>query len=96
MGDATDLLQTARDVLLAEVVPHLPAGQKYQALMVANAMAIAARESEGDAPPPEPPELSGRIRAGEFDPGAPEHDAIAAWLLEATRARCAISNPKAL
>lgn len=41
---ASDLLTCARASLLAEVLPHLPAAQKYTALMIANAMAIAARE----------------------------------------------------
>jgi len=42
-----DLLAIARDTLLNELLPHLPATQKYSALMVANAMAIASREYRG-------------------------------------------------
>lgn len=41
---ASDLLGTARNSLLNELLPHLPAAQKYTALMIANAMAIASRE----------------------------------------------------
>ncbi len=41
---ASDLLGTARDSLLNELLPHLPTAQKYTALMIANAMAIASRE----------------------------------------------------
>lgn len=41
-----DLLRTARDVLRGELMPSLPAAQRYPAAMVANAMAIAARELE--------------------------------------------------
>ena len=41
---AAELLDTARATLLAEVLPSLAAEQRYSALMVANAMAIAARE----------------------------------------------------
>lgn len=44
---ADDLLAIARDTLLNELLPHLPAAQKYSALMVANAMAIANREPHG-------------------------------------------------
>jgi hypothetical protein len=44
-----DLLAIARDTLLNELLPHLPATQKYGALMVANAMAIASREYRGAA-----------------------------------------------
>jgi hypothetical protein len=41
---AEDLLITARDSLLNELLPHLPEAQKYTALMVANAMLIVSRE----------------------------------------------------
>ena len=41
---AASLLASARDALLREVVPSLDASSRYTALMVANAMAIAARE----------------------------------------------------
>lgn len=39
-----ELLAVARRVLLDELLPLLPAERVYDALMVANAMAIAARE----------------------------------------------------
>ena len=39
-----DLLEVARTTLRDEVVPHLPATARYPAAMVANALAIAARE----------------------------------------------------
>lgn len=42
--DGADLLATARRVLLDELLPQLPRDRTYEALMVANAMAIAARE----------------------------------------------------
>jgi hypothetical protein len=44
-----DLLTTARDSLLNELLPHLPAAQKYTALMIANAIAIAGREQTNAA-----------------------------------------------
>lgn len=42
--DAADLLAIARETLLDELVPALPKERRYAALMVANALAIAARE----------------------------------------------------
>ena len=45
------LLAIARDTLLAELRPRLGEDQRYTLAMIANAMAIAAREIEaGDAP----------------------------------------------
>jgi hypothetical protein len=42
--DASELLAIARQTLLDELLPQLPANLRYQALMIANAMAIAGRE----------------------------------------------------
>ena len=45
-----DLLSIARDTLLSELLPLANGDARYALLMVANAMAIAAREAEaGDA-----------------------------------------------
>ncbi len=41
-----ELLQLARDALLVELLPKLPESNRYAARMVANAMAIAAREMQ--------------------------------------------------
>lgn len=46
--EGASLLATARDVVLKELLPHLPEPQKFAARMVANAMAIAAREATQD------------------------------------------------
>jgi len=46
--EGPDLLGTARDVVLKELLPHLPEAQKFAARMVANAMAIAQREAKQD------------------------------------------------
>jgi hypothetical protein len=46
--DAGDLLETARDLFVAELLPALPSERRYEALMVANAMAIAARDASAD------------------------------------------------
>jgi hypothetical protein len=44
VADAADLLTTAREALLGELLPALPADRRYTTLMIANAIAIAARE----------------------------------------------------
>lgn len=44
-----DLLMVARDMLREELLPHLPPAQRHAAMMVASAMAIAARQFGGDA-----------------------------------------------
>lgn len=51
LPEAADLLRIARETLLAEVRPAVPEATRYALAMVANAMAIAAREAEaGEAP----------------------------------------------
>ena len=47
-----ELLRVARDTLLEELLPRLPAESHYAARMCANAMAIAARELEGSGGDP--------------------------------------------
>ena len=49
--DAAGLLEAARDVLLRELLPQLPESKRFEARMVANAMAIAGRETAADAAP---------------------------------------------
>lgn len=49
---AAALLGLARQVLLKELAPLLPAARRYDLLMVAAAMAIAVRELEGDGAAP--------------------------------------------
>ncbi|MEN0074759.1 MAG: DUF6285 domain-containing protein [Paracraurococcus sp.] len=46
--DAANLLETAREVLLRELLPALPEALRFQARMAANAMAIARRVGEAD------------------------------------------------
>ncbi len=41
---ADDLLKIAEATFRQEILPHLPADKKYTALMIANAMRIAARQ----------------------------------------------------
>lgn len=45
-ADGRDLLIIAREELIKGLLPKLPDELRYQALMIANAMAIAAREFE--------------------------------------------------
>ncbi len=42
----SDLLATARQLLLDELVPDLPPQARYKALMIASAMGVACREIE--------------------------------------------------
>jgi hypothetical protein len=44
ISDAIDLITTAREVLMRDVLPILPKDKRYAGLMIANAMAIASRE----------------------------------------------------
>jgi hypothetical protein len=104
---APDLLAIARAVLLDDLLPALPADKAFAARMVANAMAIAAREATQDdwesvmlarmaALAGDPRAFATAIRGGRFDPGTPGHKEAAALLDDLTRARCAVSAPKAL
>ena len=111
--DADGLLAAARDVLLRELLPHLPESKRFEARMAANAVAIARRGIAADPAPAlarlralfdasdaEPEallrRLAAEIRAGGRDPGTPGHAAAAAVLVDLTRLRCGVSNPRAL
>jgi hypothetical protein len=95
--DGADLLATARDVVLQELLPALPPEKAMAARMVAAAIALALRERDAVAPPmPDLAALAAAIRAGAHDPGTPHHDATAALLRDYVRARAAVSAPKAL
>jgi hypothetical protein len=104
---AADLLATAREVLLREILPALPAEKAFAARMVANAIAIAAREMAQEDPEPalrariaalagDARAFAAAIREGRFDPGTPRHVEAAALLQDITRARCAVSAPRAI
>lgn len=96
------LLETARDLLRNELLPALPAPQRHAALMVAHAMAIAARELERRTDPAADEartaaarRLCAEIRSGRAD-GGPAARQLHASLLVAARAEVAVSNPKYL
>lgn len=102
---AADLLATAREMLLNELLPALPPDKAFAARMVANAMAIAAREAAQDPAweatalarmAGDPRVFAAAIREGRHDPGTPGHREAAALLDDITRARCAVSAPRAL
>ena len=44
IADAAELLETARETLLSAVLPELGRDRRYDALMIANVLATAARE----------------------------------------------------
>jgi hypothetical protein len=91
--NAPNLLTIARQTLIADIIPTLSGDARFKALMVANAMAIAAREVQY-GPVPEPTNaaaLSAAIRAGQHDN---DHD-LAQSLRELAEARCRISSKTA-
>jgi hypothetical protein len=110
--EGPSLLATARDALLQEILPRLSGSDAFTARMIANAMAIAAREAAQDAAwvdetritmrrltgATEAPDraLAAAIRAGAYDPGSAHHAEVAAMLRDAARMRCAISAPRVL
>jgi hypothetical protein len=94
--DAADLLATARDVLLRELLPALPPERHYAARMVANAMSIAARAPGAAPPAADVADLARRIRSARPRPGTAEYAALRDELRRITRLRCAVSAPRAM
>lgn len=110
--EGPDLLATARDVVLRELLPHLPEAQKFAARMVANAMVIASREAKQDAWQDEAAaaiahvigdgcddpmrRFAAAIRAGRCDPGTALHDDAFKVLRDIARRRSEVSNPRVL
>lgn len=85
-----ELLAAARKVLRDALLPALPPERKHDALMIANAMAIAARQLEaGDAPERQElvalAGLLGRATAGGGDDGAGLRTVLAAANRELAR-----------
>ncbi|MCW3474546.1 DUF6285 domain-containing protein [Limobrevibacterium gyesilva] len=104
-----DLLEIARQTLLDTVLPKLDGDARFKALMIANAMAIALRETRlgqdeiaqamqalAQAAGPDTWAVCHDIRTGRHDPGTAAHQKIGAALLALAQARCRISAPKAL
>lgn len=74
--DGSELLAVARRTLLDELLPLLPPAKNYEALMIARAMAIAARELEQQGADPSNDEIQQFYRLAGLDlsPGATEQD----------------------
>lgn len=92
-----ELLKIARETLLKDVLPGANADAKYALLMIANAMAIAAREAEaGEAPRFEQDDagLARDIRAGRYDAADEKQREMLAYLRASVVHRLKISNPK--
>ena len=110
--EGPSLLATARDALLQEILPKLSGADAFTARMIANAMAIAAREATQHGAwaeetratmqrltgATEAPDsaFATAIRAGAFDPGSAHYAEAAAVLRKAAWMRCAISVPRVL
>ncbi|MCM0021364.1 MAG: phosphotransferase family protein, partial [Tagaea sp.] len=90
-ANAAELVVVARRALVDDLIAHLADSKRLDALMAANALAIASREIEAtpiDSGPARA--LAAEIRAGRHD----ANDALAGALRENARARTALSNPK--
>jgi hypothetical protein len=97
--DGADLLASAREVVLKELLPALPPEKAFAARMVANAIAIALREAGADVstlPATDLAVLAREIRAGTHDPGTPRHEEVRDFLRAYVRLRASVSAPKAL
>ncbi len=100
--DGAALLHQARETLLEELLPALSDEARYTALMIARAMAIAARELEGQRGNSDTPateimadlgaDMVSELRKGRLDADPATHER----LLERVRASLVVSNPKAL
>lgn len=95
--EGSELLREARRELLETLLPHLPEARRYTARMVANAMAIAARELEAPAwdEAADAAKLAAQIRTGAYDT-PPRGDYLLERLREITRRRLEVSNPRVL
>jgi hypothetical protein len=92
-----ELLQLARRTLLEEIVPAAPEAQRYVLRMVANAIAIAAREIEAEATGTAPDRSSDAALADDIRSGRAALDGeFLARLREDVGRRLALSNPRAL
>lgn len=98
--DGRELLQETLRTLAEELAPRLSGDARFKALMAANALGMALRELKQGA---EVEKAQQALQAFDRDVARAirrgDHDAAAALhllLLAETRARVAISNPKAM
>ena len=112
--NGSELLAVARRTLLDQLLPLLPAARTYDALMIANAMAMAARELDRqgrdeteerilefyrqigheDAAEASERGLADLIRRKAIGPS--QHGLLHRLLLDLTRDKLAVTNPKQL
>jgi len=91
--DGASLLAEARRLLSEDLLGQLPEPRRYEARMIANAMAIAGRELAAlPAASSQAKTLARDIREGRYDKDEDLRDRLAAGVL----AQLAISNPKVL
>ncbi|HEX6792324.1 MAG TPA: DUF6285 domain-containing protein [Casimicrobiaceae bacterium] len=87
VADAGDLLTIAREALISGLLPALAAEDRYTALMIANAMAIAARESAlGEAATKREVERLRSLTTDIIPPDHPDANDVAALRRRATAA----------
>jgi hypothetical protein len=99
LPDAADLLAIARQTLLRDIRPQLNDEGRHAAAMIANAMAIAARELEAAEAPSHgghDRQLAADIRAGRYDLRDERQRAMLEELRASVVAKLRISNPKSL
>jgi aminoglycoside phosphotransferase (APT) family kinase protein len=90
-ADAAELVAIARRALVDDLIPHLAESKRLDALMAANALAIASREIEtAKVDTTQARALVAELRAGRHD----ANDGLAGALRENARTRTALSNPK--
>jgi len=95
-SSGAELLELARRTLRGQLLQHIPPQEKYMGLMVANAMAIVARQIELGQPKEDEAEahrLCQDIRAGKVAPGSADYDTLYRSLREQARKNVLISNP---
>jgi hypothetical protein len=107
--DVNELLALARETLQADLTPALPAHARFTAAMVANALAIAAREAQDHSDADhdiaaaraalsqvDDAALILSIRYGELDDPSPQRTAAMAYAAALVRRRLAVTNPSRL
>lgn len=84
------LLESARSLLRDELIPALPADKRHAALMIANALGIAARQlKNGDSPEQQEVESLERILSNQPADGQSVRPLLAERLLELNAQLCA-------
>jgi hypothetical protein len=105
--DVNDLLALARETLQRDVVPLLPANARFTAALIANALAIAGRETLDHSAAdlaiadareelpgfPDDRELIAAIRDGALDEPSPARTAAKVYAAALIGRRLAVTNP---